>query len=156
MEPVHIHRLVIPSPLGPLTLCADASAVTALRFGDFGMCSPTSLLEQGAEELHEYFAGHRNAFTLPLRCGGTPFQRRVWESLLGIPYGRTISYRDLAERAGCPKGFRAVGAANGKNPLPILIPCHRVIAADGTLGGYTGGLDRKRFLLALETGRSPE
>jgi methylated-DNA-[protein]-cysteine S-methyltransferase len=101
-------------------------------------------------QLEEYFAGYRQNFDLPLDPGGTDFQRRVWRALLDIPYGKAVSYKELARRVDRPKGFQAVGQANGKNPLPILIPCHRVIAADGTLGGYSGGLDRKRFLLDLE------
>lgn len=101
-------------------------------------------------QLDEYFAGRRRAFELELAPEGTPFQQRVWRELRAIPFGATISYRQLAERLGQPSAMRAVGAANGRNPIPIVVPCHRVIGRDGTLTGYAGGLERKRFLLELE------
>ena len=145
-----MEQTVIQSPVGPLTLFAQDNRLTALVFGDFGGYDHLPLFEMARRQLEEYFAGHRQNFDLPLDPGGTDFQRRVWRALLDIPYGKAISYRELARRVDRPKGFQAVGQANGKNPLPILIPCHRVIAADGSLGGYSGGLDRKRFLLDLE------
>ena len=145
-----MEQTVIPSPMGPLTLFAENNRLTALVFGDFGGYDHLPLFEMARRQLEEYFAGVRQNFDLPLDPGGTDFQRRVWRALLDIPYGKAISYRELAQQVDRPKGFQAVGQANGKNPLPILIPCHRVIAADGTLGGYSGGLDRKRFLLDLE------
>ena len=149
------------SPIGTLTLIADADAVTAIRFAthrDQPVASPTTgvrddaapLLRAAVRQLDEYFAGRRQAFGLPLRPLGTPFQRRVWDQLCGIPYGQTISYAELARRAGDAKASRAVGAANGRNPIGIVIPCHRVIAADGQLGGFGGGLETKRMLLNLE------
>src|ERR1700688_3149557 len=101
-------------------------------------------------QLREYFAGKRTEFSLPLAPEGTAFQRSVWRQLQAIPYGETISYGELARRVGNPKASRAVGSANGANPLPIVIPCHRVIAGDGTLGGFGGGLPTKQTLLALE------
>ncbi|MCF7823867.1 MAG: methylated-DNA--[protein]-cysteine S-methyltransferase [Candidatus Marinimicrobia bacterium] len=101
-------------------------------------------------QLNEYFANQRTDFDLPLIMQGTAFQKSVWDELLKIPYGRTVSYGELAERLDNPGAMRAVGAANGQNPIPIIIPCHRVIAADGSLGGYTGGLDIKHKLLELE------
>lgn len=101
-------------------------------------------------QLAEYLRGERREFDLPLAPRGTEFQRRVWSALQEIPYGETRSYAELAEAAGSPRGYRAVGQANGRNPLGVVIPCHRVIAADGGLGGYTGGLERKRKLLELE------
>ena len=107
-------------------------------------------LKPAVNQLNEYFAGERTAFKLPLQLKGTEFQRKVWEELLLIPYGKTLSYGDLAMKLGNPGGMRAVGAANGQNPIPIMVPCHRVIAADGSLGGYTGGLDIKHKLLELE------
>lgn len=110
----------------------------------------TELLKQTAEELREYLAGERKEFTVPLSPKGTEFQRRVWKSLRAIPYGETRSYREIADSVGCPKGFRAVGMANNRNPIPIIIPCHRVIGADGSLTGYGGGLDIKVRLLKLE------
>ncbi len=107
-------------------------------------------LKSAKDQLNEYFAGKRSSFELPLKLEGTEFQRKVWGELLQIPYGVTISYGDLARKLGKPGGMRAVGAANGQNPIPIIVPCHRVIAADGSLGGYTGGLDIKYKLLELE------
>ena len=145
-----MEQTVIQSPMGPLTLFAQDNRLTALVFGDFGGYDHLPLFEMARRQLEEYFAGYRQNFDLPLDPGGTDFQRRVWRTLLDIPYGKAISYKELAQRVDRPKGFQAVGQANGKNPLPILIPCHRVIAADGSLGGYSGGLDRKRFLLDLE------
>jgi methylated-DNA-[protein]-cysteine S-methyltransferase len=102
------------------------------------------------EQLAAYFAGELSQFDLPLRLDGTPWQRQVWEGLLQIPYGHTVSYAELARRVGNPRACRAVGLANGRNPVAIIVPCHRVIAADGTLGGYGGGLDRKTWLLDHE------
>ncbi|MEN2751123.1 methylated-DNA--[protein]-cysteine S-methyltransferase [Psychrobacter sp. FBL11] len=110
-----------------------------------------SLLLTAIEQLNEYADGRRNAFDLPLDISlGTEFQQQVWQALQGINHGETISYATLAKRVGNPKGFRAVANANGKNPFSIIVPCHRVIASDGKLGGYTGGLDKKRYLLELE------
>ena len=109
-------------------------------------------LRAARRELEEYFAGDRREFSLALEPVGTPFQMRVWQALQTIPYGETISYGELARRIGNPGAVRAVGLANGRNPLSIIVPCHRVIGADGSLTGYGGGLERKRFLLALESG----
>ncbi len=145
-----MQQTVIQSPMGLLTIFAEDGYLTALVFGDFGGYDYLPLFEEARRQLEEYFAGNRQNFHLPLDPGGTDFQRRVWRVLTEIPHGKAISYRELARRADCPKGFQAVGQANGKNPLPILIPCHRVIGADGSVGGYSAGLDRKRFLLALE------
>ena len=109
------------------------------------------LLIEALEQLTAYFKGERQAFDLPLDISlGTDFQQRVWQQLQKIPHGETISYATLAQRVGNPKGYRAVANANGRNPFSIIIPCHRVIASDGKLGGYTGGLDKKTYLLALE------
>jgi methylated-DNA-[protein]-cysteine S-methyltransferase len=102
------------------------------------------------DALAEYFAGSRTVFDLELAPAGTPFQRRVWQALTEIPYGQVVSYGEIARRIGMPKAARAVGQANGANPIPVVIPCHRVIAADGTIGGYSGGLDIKRQLLGIE------
>lgn len=110
----------------------------------------TNILADAAKQLEEYFAGKRTDFDLPFDIAGTPFQKQVWKALSKIPYGKTVSYRDIAKKINNPKAVRAVGSANGKNPLCIIVPCHRVIAADGTLGGYSGGLDIKTKLLALE------
>ena len=114
------------------------------------------LLDQLRTELEEYFGGRRREFTVPLVYPGTPFQSKVWNALRAIPFGETISYEELARRVGSPAGQRAAGHANGQNPLAIIIPCHRVINKDGKLGGYGGGLWRKRLLLALERDEQQE
>ena len=111
------------------------------------------MLAKVAMQLDEYFRGARKNFDLPLNPAGTEFQRKVWDALLAIPYGETRTYREIAEAAGCPKGFRAVGMANNKNPIAIIIPCHRVIGSNGKLVGYASGLGRKEALLALERGK---
>ena len=115
-----------------------------------------SLLTQLHTELREYFRGKRRDFSIPLVYPGTPFQMKVWNALRVIPYGETISYEELAWRVGSPSGQRAVGHANGQNPIAIVIPCHRVVNKDGKLGGYGGGLWRKRLLLGLERGEQQE
>ena len=111
---------------------------------------PTPLLLRAFAQLEEYLAGVRKKFDLPLAPAGTPFQRKVWDALLQIPYGQTRSYRQIAEAVNSPKGFRAVGMANNRNPIAVFIPCHRVIGADGSMVGYGGGLDIKKHLLRLE------
>lgn len=108
------------------------------------------LLTEAFRQLEEYLRGERKSFDLPLELRGTDFQRRVWQELLKIPYGETVSYKDIAERAGNPYAARAVGMANHNNPIAIIVPCHRVICADGRLGGYAGGIDLKRALITLE------
>lgn len=144
---------IIDTPIGAMVATADGKAITGLDFTDATPQIITSmhpLLLRLKEELHEYFEGKRHTFTLPLSPQGTPFQKQVWETLLTIPYGETISYAEEAERFGNPKAIRAVASANGRNPIAILIPCHRVIASSGGLGGYSGGIDKKEFLLQLE------
>ena len=148
-----MYELVIHSPFGPLTLTGTDRAVTGLRPGAGTGASACPVLVRAAAELAEYFAGERRDFTVPLAPAGTAFQQRVWAVLRSIPYGETRAYRDVALAAGCPKGFRAVGLANNRNPIPIFIPCHRVIGSDGSLTGYAWGLDVKRRLLALEGAR---
>lgn len=141
------------SPIGLLTIESDGSAVTALRFGDRRRDgSSCAVLEQAAAELAEYFAGERMVFSVALAPAGTVFQRSVWDALRTIPYGVTVSYAEIAKRIGSPKACRAVGGANNRNPLPIFIPCHRVVGADGKPVGYAGGIDRKLFLIGLENG----
>lgn len=145
------YALGFSSPIGLLTLTGGGQAVTGLLFGDHVLGRPPCpLLERGAEELREYFAGERRSFDLPLSPAGTDFQRLVWDALLTIPYGQTVSYGQLARRIGRPNACRAVGMANHRNPISILVPCHRVVGADGSLTGYGGGLEKKRFLLELE------
>lgn len=144
----------LPSPVGVLTLAQEDGALTHLLFGpvDFpdARQEPTPLLRDARRQLEEYFAGQRRAFSVPLEPQGTDFQRKVWQALLTIPYGETRTYQQIAELAGSPRAFRAAGMANHNNPISILIPCHRVIGKDGSLTGYGGGLEAKRFLLELE------
>ena len=151
-------HLVIPSPVGPLTLVAQDEILTGVYFSGhdpapnqaFGPADADALLRQTETELHEYFAGDRKVFTIPRFGQGTPFQQQVWAELEKIPYGTVISYAELAKRVGNPGGSRAVGGANGRNPISIIVPCHRVTQSDGSLGGFGGGLPTKRFLLELE------
>ena len=147
------------TPLGPMALSGEGEAIARLYLPGAPtprlLSRPTPLLEEGRRQLEEYLAGARRAFSLLLAPQGTPFQLRVWRALEAIPYGETHSYRDIAQAVGCPRGFRAVGMANHKNPIPILIPCHRVVGADGGLTGYAGGLGLKARLLALERGGQP-
>jgi len=146
------------SPVGPLTLVADNDdRLTRLEFGEGATRSDAVLatahdgvLADTIRQLDEYFAGTRREFELDLAPRGTSFQLAVWNALLTIPYGETASYGDIARSVGRPNAVRAVGQANGRNPLAIVVPCHRVIGSDHSLTGYGGGIDRKRFLLALE------
>jgi len=150
----------LPSPIGDLVITASDSGLTGVWFpgkGPVAAARPddergpaSTLLARASEQLAEYFAGTRTTFDLPLDAGGTAFERRVWDALRTIPYGTTLSYSELARRLGDPRATRAVGAANGKNPIPIIVPCHRVIGANGALTGFGGGLDRKRWLLEHE------
>jgi methylated-DNA-[protein]-cysteine S-methyltransferase len=152
-----IRYSVHDGPEGPLLLAVDADGVLVrLHFAhgrdvvEDGWVRDDAALEAWCTQLDEYFAGTRHAFDLPLRLEGTPFQLEVWEQLRRIPYGETISYGELARRVHRPEAARAVGAANGQNPIAIVVPCHRVIGADGSLTGFGGGLDWKRRLLGLE------
>ena len=146
------------SPVGPLLLAADESGLRQLAFPceKTKKTPPSDWQENGAffgetsRQLTAYFAGQLRTFDLPLAPQGTPFQLQVWQTLPEIPYGQTLSYGALAQKIGNPKASRAVGAANGQNPLPILIPCHRVIGANGRLTGFAGGLETKKALLSLE------
>lgn len=148
---------ICPSPIGPLTLEEENGALTALHFAPdlpydaspFSLPA-TPLLRQAAAELREYFAGERREFTVPLSPKGTPFQQKVWTALQTIPYGERRSYKDVAVMVGNEKACRAVGMANNRNPLPIFIPCHRVVGINGKLVGYAGGMDVKTYLLELE------
>ena len=148
------------SPVGELLLTWDDGALTGLYMTKHkgkdapgpqpGWRRDDSAFRIVHEQLRAFFAGELRTFDLPLRMEGTPFQRKVWEGLLGIPFGATASYAELAGRIGRPGAARAVGAANGRNPIGIIVPCHRVIGANGTLTGYGGGLDRKEWLLRHE------
>ena len=140
--------------LGFMALEAEDQAITRVFLPNSPtpriMPHATPLLLEGEKQILEYLSGQRREFDLPLNPQGTPFQKRVWAALRDIPYGQTRTYRDIAQAVDCPKGFRAVGMANHCNPIPILIPCHRVVGADGSLTGYAGGLELKQALLALE------
>lgn len=163
-RPVRLRE--VDTAVGPMTLGATATTLVLADFSRRAMMpaqlaavrrriGPTapgssSLLDRAEEQLRDYFAGNRHDFDLPVELPGSPFQERVWAELRRIPYGATISYRELARRVGAPGAPRAVGRANGANRLAIIVPCHRVVAANGGLGGYGGGLSAKRHLLELE------
>jgi methylated-DNA-[protein]-cysteine S-methyltransferase len=157
--------------IGRIGITDNGEAVTGLKFAgnagagareaDAGPCgndacpdgytvAETAIIKEAARQLYEYLEGKRKVFDIPLALEGTPFQKMVWKALQDIPYGETRSYRDIAESIGRPKACRAVGMANNKNPIAIIVPCHRVIGADGKLVGYGGGLDKKEKLLAME------
>ncbi|HEY4375714.1 MAG TPA: methylated-DNA--[protein]-cysteine S-methyltransferase [Acidimicrobiales bacterium] len=157
--PTTLRFTIVDSPIDPLLLTGDGEHLTGLYMSphtgrhavqphwerDDAAFSPV------ADQLTDYFAGQRTTFDVPLAPSGTDFQRSVWSGLCDIPYGETISYGELARRVGVPNGSRAVGLANGRNPISVIVPCHRVIGADGSLTGYGGGLPRKKFLLGLES-----
>ena len=147
-------QLLIATPLGDMLAVEEEGALTALDFVPEGTrvdaLDKTPLLLETRRQLEAYFAGERREFTLPLKPRGTPFQQQVWQRLLAIPYGQTRSYGQVAAEIGKPKASRAVGQANNRNPLSILVPCHRVVGADGRMTGYGGGLSRKEALLELE------
>jgi methylated-DNA-[protein]-cysteine S-methyltransferase len=151
------NHYVMNSPVGPLTLVKTKGILSGLYMGTaVDACADLtgprvhSGFEDVVEQLEEYFARRRTVFTVPIAPIGTPFQQRVWTALTTIPYGQTRSYRQLAVAIGNRSAMRAVGAANGRNPISIIVPCHRVIGSNGTLIGYGGGLERKQFLLDLE------
>jgi methylated-DNA-[protein]-cysteine S-methyltransferase len=151
---MNTYSTTIDSPVGPLLLrCTESAELTHLQFAAQVDGEPAGPLAATIEQLREYFAGERSAFTIPLAPGGNAFELRVWEALREIPYGETVSYGEIARRIGSPTAARAVGLANGRNPIAVIVPCHRVIGADGSLTGYGGGLERKRLLLDLEAGR---
>lgn len=151
---------LMPSPVGMLTLVARGPALAAVlweherenrvRLGPLSEDTFHPVLRDTEKQLNEYFAGARRRFDLPLDFQGTEFQKQVWQALLDIPYGETRSYGQIAQSIGNPKSVRAVGAANGKNPISIIAPCHRVIGASGALTGFAGGLEAKALLLSLE------
>jgi methylated-DNA-[protein]-cysteine S-methyltransferase len=160
-------HIVVASPIGPLTLVAEHGKLTGLYMDTQGRQPAAGVVGHpgvpadepfmsAARQLAEYFAGRLTVFDLPLAPAGTQFQRRVWAALQTIPYGQTWSYGQLAREVGNASASRAVGLANGRNPIAVVIPCHRVIGSDGSLTGYGGGLDRKRYLLGLEAGVTRE
>lgn len=146
---------VIETPIGKIRLQAKGELLQRLDFVDEAepLIKPTSFLLQVTNQLNEYFDGKRMRFEIPVHADGTHFQMNVWDQLIQIHYGHTWSYEDLAKRLGDKKVIRAAATANGRNPIPIIIPCHRVIGKDGTLTGYSGGLWRKKYLLELELGK---
>lgn len=156
------HAVIDASPCGPLTLVARDGGLAGLymtdqrhlpapeTFGPRVAVTDLAVFTRAAEQLAAYFAGELTAFDIDVALTGTPFQRRVWEALRDIPYGRTVSYGELAAALGQPTASRAVGLANGRNPVSIIVPCHRVVGADGSLTGYGGGIERKRWLLGFE------
>ena len=151
---------ILQSPMGDLKLVADGSALIGLYFVGCDHVPAASsrwkleakhpVLQQAAKQLEEYFLGKRKSFPVPLRLAGTDFQQRVWQQIALIPYRETIHYTDLAKRAGASHAIRAVGTATSRNPLSIIVPCHRVVGKNGSLCGFAGGLERKRHLLELE------
>ena len=156
----HLSYKFMTSPIGPLKLVASDRGLVGIlwendnprrvRLTELVERADHPVLVRAEKELNEYFTGMRSGFTVPLDMRGTPFQRQVWEALLGIPFGETRTYGQLALQLGNPKATRAVGAANGRNPIAILVPCHRVIGHSGKLTGFAGGLDAKAYLLKLE------
>jgi methylated-DNA-[protein]-cysteine S-methyltransferase len=156
-----IRYRMIDSPIGMLTLAGRGPALTNLRMVDqtyepdrADWALDDRAFPDAVEQLEAYFRGELHAFDLRLEFEGTPFQRRVWEALRSIPYGETRTYGEIAMQIGSPTAFRAVGLANGHNPIAVIVPCHRVIGANGSLTGFGGGLDRKRTLLELEKSNS--
>ena len=148
-----LNYFVYPSPIGPISIAAQNDALVYLSFGSSsfpGKKAASSLTNKAANQLKEYLAGKRHSFDLPLCIQGSAFQEEVWREVCKIPYGETRSYSEIASAVGSPRAARAVGMANNKNPLPIFIPCHRVVGANGKPVGYAGGLKIKKFLLDLE------
>ncbi len=156
-----LYYSMIDSPVGPLTIVASVAGIMRVEFGGAALPRSAELLESAertracADQLREYFAGRRREFTVPLDLRGTDFQKRCWQALLQIPYGETRSYAQIARAIGSPQAFRAVGLANHSNPVAIIVPCHRVLASNGGLCGYGGGVDVKQKLLELEGARTP-
>lgn len=143
----------IDSPVGPLHIHSNEGKVTVIHFSKEHLerrTAETDIEKMCAQQLAEYFEGKRTEFTFPMEQPGTEFQQRVWNELVKIPFGKTISYHELAVRLGDPKCIRAAGTANGRNNIAIAVPCHRVIGSDGSLTGYAGGVDKKEWLLRLE------
>ena len=141
------------TPLGEIWIVEDCGCIVKIKYKiDFQDVEKkeTALIKKTYLQLTEYFAGKRKKFDIPIKLTGTAFQQRVWTALQTIPYGEVWSYKRLAETVGSPKGYRAVGMANNRNPISVIVPCHRVIGADGCLVGYAGGIDKKRWLLNME------
>ncbi len=146
-----------PSPVGRLGIAEDEGMIEQIFFADIEdrrkqgyELKETPVIKQAAQELQEYFEGKRQVFEMPLNLKGTEFQKSVWRALIEIPYGQIQTYKDIAIKVGSPKGFRAVGLANNRNPIVIVVPCHRVVGSSGSLTGYGGGLPVKEYLIELE------
>lgn len=141
----------IDSPLGTVRISANPTGITEVAFvSQSSKAEPSALTKKAAEQLMAYFSGHLTQFSLPLAASGTAFQQQVWQALVKVPFASTCSYADIARHLANPKAVRAVGAANGRNPIAIIVPCHRIIGANGTLTGYAGGLEKKAWLLKHE------
>jgi methylated-DNA-[protein]-cysteine S-methyltransferase len=156
LDDLQLNHLLLDSPVGTLRLWSNGRQLVRIEF-NASEAGPADtqrqddpVLQRGGEQLEEYFAGKRRTFDLPLAPQGTAFQHSVWRALAEIPWGQWRSYGDIARAIGRPRAVRAVGAANGRNPLPIVVPCHRVVGSDGSLTGFAGGLETKRYLLELE------
>lgn len=159
---IYVHK-IIASPVGRLELVARDEGLAAIlwenddpkrvRLGERSESPDHPVLLETERQLGEYFAGGRTDFTVPLDLAGTEFQKAAWHALLTIPFGETRTYAEIARQIGHPTAYRAMGAANGRNPVSIIVPCHRAIGSDGQLHGFAGGLDAKRYLLALERNR---
>ncbi|KJX75328.1 methylated-DNA--[protein]-cysteine S-methyltransferase [Mycobacterium lepromatosis] len=157
-----IHCRIVDSPIGPLALAGYSSVLTNLRMVDHtyepsrvGWLPEDDAFAEAVSQLDAYFSGELNEFAIELDLRGTEFQQRVWRALKTIPYGETRSYGEIAKQVGAPGAARAVGLANSRNPIPVIVPCHRVIGASGQLTGYSGGLERKLTLLELEKDQAP-
>ena len=145
-----IYSACFDSPAGPVAVFSDGEYITEISFEKCENVGKSKVLSDCVRQLKEYFDGERKEFCVPLKIEGSEFQKRVWNALCKIPYGTVISYKRLAEMAGSPNAYRAAGSANGKNCIPIIIPCHRVINENGGIGGYSPGVEIKKKLLALE------
>lgn len=150
-----MNEFILDSPIGKLRIKASEDALSSITFNDTDASNSPSnkssgIINKAVKQLEEYFEGKRTIFELPLSPEGTDFQQRVWKALQSIPYGQTTTYSELSSKLGDPRAIRAVGKANGQNPIPIIIPCHRVIGANNNLIGYAGGIERKRWLLQHE------
>lgn len=154
-----LYGCVVHSAMGPVSIISNGRAIVGTSFGDLPegvQNQELGVLAQACKQMKEYFSGTRKQFELPLEMNGTPFQKRVWNALLEIPYGETCSYKQIAIKVGNSKATRAVGMANNRNPIGIIVPCHRVIGANGALVGYAGGLSFKKFLLELESNHADD
>jgi len=148
-----LYAQTLETPIGLLQVVCSDGALQAIHFSEQrqeGHPGDSELLSEAIRQLQQYFSGERREFDLPLEAQGTPFQKAVWQALRAVPFGKTASYKDIALAIGNPKAIRAVGLANKRNPIPIIIPCHRIIGSNGKLTGYAGGLWRKEYLLNLE------